>query len=82
MDPFYYYAACSFLLRILATRHVWHQCRRIGEPPLFNAGATFIFFPFFYLSWIFWWPGCLRRNIDDLPTAWAFRRANGIPKPE
>ena len=59
--------------------HVYRNCLRIGEPPFFNVTGTFILFPLFYIGWLLWWPGTLRRwimggSIDDLATARTHRR--------
>ena len=73
------------VLAIPSAIHVYRNCRRIGEPPFFNVTGTFILFPIFYIGWLFWWPGTLRRwitggSIDDLATAWAHQRTEANRK--
>ena len=67
------------ILHLLFAIHVYRDCRRIGEPAWYNVSGTLLFGPLYFLPWILWWPGSLRRycfggSIDDLPTAKAFRR--------
>ncbi len=71
------------IVATLCAIHVYRNCRRIGEPPFFNVTGTFILFPLFYIGWLLWWPGTLRRwiiggSIDDLATAWTYRRLKEI----
>jgi len=71
------------ILHLFFSIHVYRDCRRIGEPAWYNVTGTLIFGPLYYVPWILWWPGSLRRyfsggSIDDLPTAKAFRRARQI----
>jgi len=67
------------ILALPCAIHVYRNCRRIGEPPFFNVTGTIILFPLFYIGWLLWWPGTLRRwmiggSIDDLAIAWTYRR--------
>ena len=68
------------LVVILSAIHVYRDCKKLGETPLWNVTGTIILWPFFYLiGWLWIWPGSLRRkifggSIDDLVQAKAYRR--------
>ena len=71
------------VLNFICACHVFRDCRRIGEPASLNVSGTLILGPLFYLPWIFWWPGSVRRrlsggSIDELATAKAFQRMQRI----
>ena len=75
-------AVVYLLILMLSVIHVYRDCRRIGERPLFHVTGTIILWPLFYLiGWLWIWPGSLRRrlsggSIDDLVQAKAFRRTS------
>jgi hypothetical protein len=73
------YAALHCTLTVLCAVQVYLDCKRIGETAWYNVSGTIILWPHYYIFWILWWPGSLRRqfpgaSIDDLPTAKAFQR--------